>query len=250
MFSWYVAHVFSNVFEIVPVAPIITGITFVFTYYYSYYHYYHHFCYHLYAGYLQLCTWNKPCLYSIQCCSCSVFTVCATCKVISLVKYVLHSYISTSVVFVQCLIWLFFVVPWFRVFPVRCWGIVLSDFEMLPVAPVITGITFAFRFRMRWISVMKSLYFKIFSAYFFITFLSPVIATSINMHVPCSLSRIMISGLLLGVVLSVHPCWLRNMVSLGLLYRALWYNYVMLINKMHLTFRWPCIIINSYNKTN
>ena len=32
MVSWYVAHVFSKVFEIVPVAPIITGITFVFTF--------------------------------------------------------------------------------------------------------------------------------------------------------------------------------------------------------------------------
>jgi len=32
MFSWYVAHEFLNDFEIVPVAPIITGITFVFTY--------------------------------------------------------------------------------------------------------------------------------------------------------------------------------------------------------------------------
>ena len=45
---------------------------------------------------------------------------------------------------------------------------------------------------------MSSLYFKIFSASFFITFLSPGIATSINMHVPCSLSRIMLCGLLLG----------------------------------------------------
>ena len=32
MFPWYVAHVFLNDFEIVPVAPIITGITFVFTF--------------------------------------------------------------------------------------------------------------------------------------------------------------------------------------------------------------------------
>jgi hypothetical protein len=32
----------------------------------------------------------------MQCCSCSVFTVCATCNVISPVKYVLYFYISTS----------------------------------------------------------------------------------------------------------------------------------------------------------
>jgi len=32
MFSRYVAHVFFNKFEIAPVVPIITGITFVFTF--------------------------------------------------------------------------------------------------------------------------------------------------------------------------------------------------------------------------
>ena len=38
---------------------------------------------------------NKPCFYSIQCCSCSVFTIYATCNVIPPVKYVLHFHIST-----------------------------------------------------------------------------------------------------------------------------------------------------------
>jgi len=37
-----------------------------------------------------------------------------------------------------------------------------------------------------------------FSASFLITFLSPEIATSINIHVPFSFSRIIMSGLLLG----------------------------------------------------
>jgi len=43
-------------------------LTLINTYYYYYYYYYHHHhhhhyypCYHLYAGYLQLYTWNKPC---------------------------------------------------------------------------------------------------------------------------------------------------------------------------------------------
>ena len=49
---------------------------------------------------------------------------------------------------------------------------------------------------------MRSLYFRIFSP-FLITFLSPEIATPINIHVPFSLSGIMMSGLLLGRVLSV-----------------------------------------------
>ena len=46
----------------------------------------------------------------------------------------------------------------------------LNDFEIVPVAPIITGITFVFTFHMRCISVLRSLYFRIFSA-FLITFL-------------------------------------------------------------------------------
>jgi hypothetical protein len=47
-----------------------------------------------------------------------------------------------------------------------------------------------------------------------ITFLSPRIAASINMHVPNLLSRIMMSGLLAGIVLSVRTCWFHNVVTL------------------------------------
>ena len=77
----------------------------------------------------------------------------------------------------------------------------LSDSEMVPVAPVTTGIAFAFTFHMHCIYIMRSLYFKMFSASFLITFLSPGIPACINMHVPCLLSWIMMSGLLSGVVL-------------------------------------------------
>ena len=83
----------------------------------------------------------------------------------------------------------------------------LNDFEIIPVVPIITGITFVFTFHMRCISIVRFLYFRIFSASFLITFLSHEIATSINIHVPFSLSRIMMSGLLLGMVLSVCTCW-------------------------------------------
>ena len=79
--------------------------------------------------------------------------------------------------------------------------------------PIITSIALAFKFHVRWICVMRSLYFKIFSASFLITFLSPGIAAS-NMHVPFLLWWIMISGLLLGIVLLVHTCWFHNMVTL------------------------------------
>ena len=77
----------------------------------------------------------------------------------------------------------------------------LNYFEMVPVAPIITGITFVFTFHMCCISIVRSLYFRILSASFLITFLSPEIATSINIHVSFSLSWIIMSGLLLGIVL-------------------------------------------------
>jgi len=59
----------------------------------------------------------------------------------------------------------------------------LNDLEMVPVAPIISGITLVFTFLKRCISIVRSLYFKIFLASFLIIFLSPGIATSINMHV-------------------------------------------------------------------
>ena len=93
----------------------------------------------------------------------------------------------------------------------------LSDFEMVPVAPIITGITVVFTFHIRWISIVRSLYFKKFSASFLITFLSPEMETSISMHVLFSLSRIIISGLLLGIVLSVRTCW-SHLSPLGCFY--------------------------------
>ena len=43
----------------------------------------------------------------------------------------------------------------------------LNDFEMVPVAPIITGITAVFTFHIRWISIVSSLYFKIFFSFFF-----------------------------------------------------------------------------------
>ena len=42
----------------------------------------------------------------------------------------------------------------------------LSDFEIVPVAPINTGITFVCTFHMRCISIVRSLYFRIFSFFF------------------------------------------------------------------------------------
>jgi hypothetical protein len=91
----------------------------------------------------------------------------------------------------------------------------LNDFEMVPVAPIITGITFVFAFHIHCISNVRSSYFRIFSASFLITFLSPEIATCINIPVIFSLSLIIVPGLLLGIVLSVWTCWFHSMVTLS-----------------------------------
>ena len=72
-----------------------------------------------------------------------------------------------------------------------CSRIFLNDFEVVSVFPVITGITFVFTLQVPCISVVSYLYFRI-------TFVT-AISISSNMHVPFSLSRIVISGLLLGL---------------------------------------------------
>jgi len=81
----------------------------------------------------------------------------------------------------------------------------LSDFEMVLFAPIITGITFVFTFLMRSISVVRSLHFRISSATLLVTFLSPEIATSVNIQAPFSLSRVMSSQHLPARKLSPLP---------------------------------------------
>jgi hypothetical protein len=76
---------------------------------------------------------------------------------------------------------------------------------------------------------VRSLYFKIFSASFLITFLSPEIATSFNIHVPFSLSRIIMSGLLLGIVLSVWTCWFHS----AYYYYYYYYYYTFIIRLLY-----------------
>ena len=90
----------------------------------------------------------------------------------------------------------------------------LNDFEIVPVAPIITGVALVLTSHMHCTFIVRCLYFRIFSASFFITFLSPEIPTSNNIHVPFSLSLIMMSGLLLWMVLPVCTCWFHNMVAL------------------------------------
>ena len=113
-------------------------------------------------------------------------------------------------------------------FPVMFLRYCLSDFEwfqlplLLPVSLLLSLLTYA-EFLLRGPYILK--YYQIF---FLITFLSPGIATSVNMHVPCLLSRVMMSGLLLGIVLSVCTCWFHNMVTLPFMVRfdRFWYMFI------------------------
>jgi hypothetical protein len=59
-----------------------------------------------------------------------------------------------------------------------------------------------------------SSYFKMCWASFCITFLSPETAVSTNRHVLFSVSRTMMSGLLLGMVLYFFACWFHKVVTL------------------------------------
>jgi len=116
-----------------------------------------------------------------------------------------------SQIIMQCPVRLLYLLPLCRTFQLRCSGIFLIFlrwFQFWNVAHVLSEwfwknsnrpyyyrYNFAFIFHTRWISIMRFLYFKTFSAPYLITFLSPRIATSINMYVSFQLSRIMVSGL-------------------------------------------------------
>ena len=57
-----------------------------------------------------------------------------------------------------------FLTSWFRGMLLTYF---LNDFEIVPVVPIITGITSVFTFHMHCISIVSSLYFKIFLGFFF-----------------------------------------------------------------------------------
>ena len=129
-----------------------------------YYYYYHHHHYHhrhlLYAGYLYLCSWDKLCPYGIQYCNYSVVTIHGA--------YIVSSSVE-SIVFYINIFRIICAVPNMAVFcssltlcfPGMLLTYFLNDFEIVPVAPIITGITFVFTFHMRCISIVRSLYFRI-----------------------------------------------------------------------------------------
>jgi len=73
--------------------------------------------------------------------------------------------LALSVVYVQCPIWLGFffffgssLISCFAGTLLRNW---LTDFEMVLLASITTGVTFAFTFHLHFIFIMRTLYFKI-----------------------------------------------------------------------------------------
>ena len=150
-----------------------------------------------------LCPRDKPCPWGIHCCSYSFVLLSIRCMVhISLVPTLVLTVFYVSTFRRMC------AVPNVAVFcssrtswlPGMLPTYFLNDLEMAPVAPIITGITVVFTFHIRWISIVRSLYFKFFSASFLITLLSPEMATplllllllllcncvySCNMTLPC-----------------------------------------------------------------
>jgi hypothetical protein len=99
--------------------------------------------------------------------------------------------------------------------PAMLFEFFVNDFQMVPVTSIVTGITstealirclcFTFHMRsMHTISIVTSFYVKI---------LSPEIAMSINTHVPCKLTPIVTSCLLLRMVLSSFHWFITEFIE-------------------------------------
>ena len=111
----------------------------------------------------------------------------------------------------------------------------MNDFEVVPVTPFITGITSVLTFCIHCVSVLRYLYFRIFSAFFPITIQSSKILTFIDIHVSFSLSQFMMSGLLLAMVLSFWTCWFHIMVTLP--------SWLVLLVLVHAYTNFHCIVV-------
>ena len=116
--------------------------------------------------------------------------------------------------YVQCPIWLFSAVPSFSAFPYAARVYFERFWDRFSYPYFIMVSLLFFTIQMGCITIERFVHCITSSASFLTTFLSPEIATSISIHVPFSLSRIMMSGLLLGVVPPFCTCWFHNMVTL------------------------------------
>jgi hypothetical protein len=87
-----------------------------------------------------------------------------------------------------------------------------SPLVTIPAAPMITGMTKHFMFHIHWISLLKFLYFNLFSDSFCITFLSDGIATSLSKQTLYFLFLIIMLGLFARTSLSVFTPWFHSTV--------------------------------------
>ena len=163
-------------------------------------------------------------------CRYPVFTIYATCNVASHVKsfVLLHQSFLKYVCSAQCggFLFLYFVFS-------QLLSYFLNDFEIVPVVPILTGIAFVFTLHMNCISVVRLYVLEssqlISLSHFCLLKLQHLLIYMFFF----SLSWIIMSGLLSGVVLLVYICWFYNMVILlsGLKEAIL---LCLLLNKPHM----------------
>ena len=102
--------------------------------------------------------WNKPCLQSIQCSSCSVVTIYCTCNVISRdVRSVLHITTFRSMCAMPSTA--VFCSSWLSCLSVMLLRYFLHSFVMVPVAPIMTCIISISTRHIACIYIIKSLYY-------------------------------------------------------------------------------------------
>ena len=146
--------------------------------------YYYYCCYQLRAGYLQVHTWKTLCFLGIQCCSYSAVMIHVILFRMMNLSYIyirtLRSTRAVSNMGVFCSYL-------FSCFPSMLPRYFLNYFQIVPVTPIIIGITFICTFTMPCISIVRCLYFRIFLASSLIRFLSPETAVSNNTHEICTL---------------------------------------------------------------
>ena len=117
--------------------------------------------------------------------------------------------VARSVVCAQCPIRLFFVLPWFRAFLVFCSGTVWVILKWFQLPLFLLSHSTCAAFLLWGLYILR--YSQLLSwSHFCLQELQHVL-TCIFLF---SLSRIMATGLLLGVVLSICTRWLHNMVTL------------------------------------
>jgi len=141
----------------------------------NYYHHHHHHHHHLCTGYLQLYTGIKTIFFGVE-----------SVVVIMYLQFVLHVILfgswnmfctltlALSAVCVQCTIWLFTVVTWFCALPVCCSGFVwvILRLYQLPLF-LLVSLLILYSTCAEFALCVRCLHFRIASASFLITFLSP-----------------------------------------------------------------------------